>query len=286
MALRVLDQVWHPEAPSNADGSSVAPSTAVLLDGAVPSCSERVSSHGNDAIWLVRRFLDRFAEHLARVVPDDPRDVPALVESTRLALAREYDELCRQAGVVPAESPSACLAIAHDAGDTLELFNLGDLTTLVRGHDAALHKLGESAVRELDRQAIELLVREIAAGIEPHAARLARVRPILMQNRALRNQFAGYDLFEPSVSCSGRFERLSRPRGRVRDVLLMSDGFYRLVDTFGRYTDGTLFDAVERRGLAALLEELRALELDDAECTAYPRFKTHDDATALWLTLE
>ena len=67
------------------------------------------------------------------------------------------------------------------------------------------------------------------------------------------------------------------------DLLMMSDGFYRLVDTFERYTDATLFQAVEQRGLAALLQELRELERGDPECRRHLRFKTHDDATALRL---
>ena len=32
-------------------------------------------------------------------------------------------------------------------------------------------------------------------------------------------------------------------------------------------------------------EELRAIEQGDAACTRFPRFKTSDDATALWLRI-
>jgi len=64
--------------------------------------------------------------------------------------------------------------------------------------------------------------------------------------------------------------------------LLVSDGFYRLVDTFRVYPDApALLGAALERGLAALLAELRMLEDADPECIAYPRIKPKDDATVL-----
>jgi hypothetical protein len=291
MALRLLDRVWHPDAASNADWSSVTSKLVVLLDGAAPLVDEQVSAHANDAIWLVRRFVELLQAQFEECSREPSRarpntNIPALVEAARIEVAREYEELCGGAGFVPADTPFACLAIAHDGGDRLELFNMGDLTTFVRGHDGELLKLGASAVRELDRQAIERLGHELAAGIEPHAARLARIRPTLLANRARRNRLAGYDVLDVNASCLGRFEQIARPRGATRDLLLMSDGFYRLVDTFGRYGDRALLEAVERRGLGALLDELRELESADAECVAHPRFKRYDDATALWVAID
>jgi hypothetical protein len=87
---------------------------------------------------------------------------------------------------------------------------------------------------------------------------------------------------------AGGAERLEHRRfdaAEVRDLLMLSDGSYRLVDTLNRHTDSSLFEAVGQRGLAPLLAEMRELERDDLECTRYLRFKTHDDATALWLTV-
>jgi hypothetical protein len=292
MRLRIIERVWDPATSTNADWSSEIEGIVVLLDGAAPVAKERVSSYDNDTVWLVRRFPDHLAERLAAAraapgVPSAPVDIPALVESARASLAREYAELCRQAGFVPSETPFACLAIAHDAGARLELFNLGDQTTLVRGRDGdSLGKLGESTVRELDRQALDLLVNELRAGVEPHAARHARIRPTIVANRLLRNQLAGYDVLDINVSCRERFEHQSFERAATRDLLMMSDGFYRLVDTFGRYDDASLFQAADRNGLAALLAELRSIENDDPECRRHPRFKRHDDATALWLAVD
>jgi hypothetical protein len=106
---------------------------------------------------------------------------------------------------------------------------------------------------------------------------------MILAHRALRNRLPGYDVFDLDDGGASRFEHRAFGAGAVRDVLMMSDGFYRLVDTFEHYSDDTLFHAVEQRGLAALLQELREVEQNDLECVRHLRFKTHDDATALWL---
>ena len=280
--LRLQDHVWDPTSPTNADAFFIAKGTAVLLDGAAPRGSARVSSEADDTVWLVRRFVEEFATQGAARPSGDVR---ARVEAVRTTLRREYDALCRAAGGVPAERPFACLAIAELEGSTLQLFNMGDLTTLVRTRDGTLQRFGESAVRELDRRALDELGRLLAAGVEPHAARRERVGPTILAHRAQRNQLPGYDVLDLEAGGAQRLEQRVFAAPGVRDLLMMSDGFYRLVDTFQRYTDATLFQAVEQRGLGALLDELRELEQDDAECARHLRFKAHDDATALWLAV-
>jgi len=278
--LRRVDAVCHPDTAANADGWFSDEATAVLLDGATPQAAAPISSYVNDTVWLVRRFLE-----LWPALSRKGHGAAERAELVRLALRDEYAGLCEKAGARPEDAPFACLAIAHDTGERLELYNMGDLTLLLRGGDGTVRRFGESAVRELDQRAIAGLRRALAAGVAPHAERLRAIAAELAQNRMLRNVLPGYEVLEPGVSCLGRFQRSMSASHAERSLLMMSDGFYRLVDTFERYSDLTLFDAVERRGLASLLEELRAIEVGDEQCLRWPRFKTHDDASALWLEL-
>ena len=66
-------------------------------------------------------------------------------------------------------------------------------------------------------------------------------------------------------------------------ILLMTDGFYRLVSPYGRYTDAGLIEAVNAKGLGPLMQELRGLESNPADDAKLGRIKTSDDATALLL---
>ena len=61
----------------------------------------------------------------------------------------------------------------------------------------------------------------------------------------------------------------------------MTDGFYRLVSPYGRYTDAGLIEAASAKGLGALMSELRGMEASPEDDAKIGRFKTSDDATAL-----
>jgi hypothetical protein len=60
---------------------------------------------------------------------------------------------------------------------------------------------------------------------------------------------------------------------------VMTDGFYRLVDTYGLHTDASLLQACAGGGLEALLAELRQHE--DASGGAGLAVKQADDASAV-----
>lgn len=282
MTFRLLEQVWDPNSTLNADWFGSQPRTVLLLDGAAPQHPAPVSHMANDAVWLVRRFVEVFQAD-GDGDAGGSHTMVERVERARAQLQGEYRALCTVAGFVPAEAPFACLAIAHELGSDLEFLNMGDLTLLLRMVDGTVQRFGDSAVRELDRQALATLKREIDRGTSLHADRVANVWPQIQANRALRNVVEGYDVLDPDVSCAGRMQRLLVERSTVRSFLMLSDGFYRLVDTYQRYTELSLFEAVERRGLHGLLRELRSIEAGDAACVRYLRFKQCDDATALWI---
>ena len=66
---------------------------------------------------------------------------------------------------------------------------------------------------------------------------------------------------------------------QVRRAVLASDGATRLVDTFGELTWTQLLDLAATQGPEEVITRTRAAEAADAECTAFPRGKVHDDAT-------
>jgi hypothetical protein len=80
-----------------------------------------------------------------------------------------------------------------------------------------------------------------------------------------------------------RFEAQVRPG---EPIVLATDGFMRLVDVFEAYTDSTLHAELAAGRGADLMQELRERERSDLMAGAYPRVKTHDDATFLVIAAE
>jgi hypothetical protein len=63
-------------------------------------------------------------------------------------------------------------------------------------------------------------------------------------------------------------------------LLAMTDGFYRIVDTYDMHSVEELADLCLRKGLGPVLEELRDLETASAE-SASRSVKSADDASAV-----
>ena len=68
------------------------------------------------------------------------------------------------------------------------------------------------------------------------------------------------------------------------DILLMSDGFTRAVDTLNLYPSWTdLLRALKTEGGEHVIRKIRETEAADSKGQKYQRSSPHDDATLLWL---
>ena len=163
----------------------------------------------------------------------------------------------------------------------LDAFWFGDCAALLLRPGQAVQVIGEAFDKRLAEAAAA--VRLAAAhGITPAGAvNREAFLPALRASRARYNTEGGPWIFGPTRHCADHVRRasLNAPAGSV--VLLASDGFLALGTDYQRYDADALLAAAQGRGLAALLDELRAIEREDPEGVRYPRFKTSDDATAV-----
>ena len=181
--------------------------------------------------------------------------------------------------------PGASFAMMRLRPDGVELCSLGDCRIVHRDAEGAVRCFGTSNVTALDDRLVEEVVRLQAAEGLPHDEIWRRVLPMTRRHRGLKNLPEGYwtlDLTERGLDHI-EIERVPARDGAA--FLLLSDGFYRLVDVYGRYSYNTLLAAAEERGLALLYDELRAIEAADADCRRHPRLKPGDDATAVLVRL-
>ena len=201
-------------------------------------------------------------------------------------LVAALHDACAAAALMPLadtdlELPSASLAVAQLAGGEIELLMLGDCKLLLRQGDGRVEAFDQSSVAPFDAKVVEAL-RAIRAGGETALSKITpRLTPIVRENRLWKNRPGGYGVLTADPACVAFAETARRSASDVTHLLLATDGFYRLVDTYGMLTAGELMQAALERGLAPLYAELRRLEDADPECLAFPRLKARDDATAV-----
>ena len=182
--------------------------------------------------------------------------------------------------------PSCAITIVRFFEDVLECFVLGDCTIVI-DHLGKRQVLTDHRVSKFDKRAIRELNRiQVQEGIRFDQAR-RKVLPLLRKHRRLKNKQEGYWILE--------FDKRAIDFGRTTalhvqgptSLLLMSDGFSELSDTF-KVSDnvGELLPLTKRRGLANMYSRLRQLANADGECLQFPRLRKLDDASAILIDLE
>jgi hypothetical protein len=266
----------------NEDGGGSAAHLAWLLDGATGLPQERLLPGNTDAQWLVSEAC-AFFERLTDCSPAD-QHLCALSEflSSRFQAARlrapSPDRL--------AELPSASLAFAALEGQSLTIANIGDCRTLVRFPDGTTRQFGDSPVSALDAQLVTRLVElQRSDQNASYGALKAGLTSLIRRNRLLKNQPNGYGVLEPGDSWLQYVQYFAAEAAPGTHVLMLSDGFYRLVDHYHLHSDESLLAAAVKSGLKALAQRLRQVEDQDPDCRAHPRLKPRDDASALLLAV-
>jgi hypothetical protein len=283
MRLDVVDGLSVAGGDQNEDRFGSAHALAWVIDGATDVLPAPLTDGGSDAAW----FAGAMHAALGDIAADPP---PSLANLPALMAARLAPEFERAAGRPPrdrSEHPSAAAMIVRAHADgVIEYAGLGDCVLLVETADG-LVRVGVDEADAGDPWVAKALTGE-AAGSEDAPPRDPLTRddlwPRLRAQRARMNIAYGiFSITAPPTSMVRHGAMRCAPGDRL---ILASDGLTRLVDVFGRYDAAGLFAAAWGRGLAALVEELRALELDDAHCCRYPRAKISDDATGLLLRLK
>lgn len=250
----------------------------LMFDGA-SSVSDRhyLDASLGDPAWFVQQF--------ALALEQTATPAQAQADSIMLALQRLRDQHSSllQAAAMPTYAwPIAALTWlrVHANGEDCSIYALGDCKSFLLDAQDEVTDLDpyDNPQEGILKTAIEQLKQE---GLDEQA-RWARLLPMLRERRVAQNSSS-----QPSILClypQGRFAvREHKIKLATSDrVLLMTDGFYRLVDSYHLYDDQGLMQACANIGLEAMMQELRAHEAGKAGGMTV---KKADDATVAMLSL-
>jgi len=251
----------------------------VVLDGASSVAQQNyIDQDAGDVNWFVRRFGTDFGAALAGNGSQEQL-VRRAVDATRAV----FEE--RTAGqAVPVYAwPIAALTwiriLPGRGAPELILYCLGDCKSLLLRPDGSVQDLDPyvNPQEAVLAEAIAALARE---GVSDPCARRARLLPMLRRRREEQNTDP-----HPQSLCLAPAGPFAARRYSVRAVpgsvlLVMTDGFYRLVDPYGLHTGASLAQACVRDGLDAMLAALRAHEAAAGAGTGMA-VKQADDASAV-----
>ncbi|VXB75346.1 protein phosphatase 2C domain-containing protein [Massilia sp. 9I] len=282
MQIELVSSGAKPHHNEDWAGSFQAPERLdlVIIDGGT-SVADRdyIDPENGDVVWFVTSFAAALGARIDAGL-DQQSAVHAAVESVYAAFQ------ARSAGQdVPVYAwPIAALtwirASKVGQGSRLELYCLGDCKALMRTPDGKVHDL-DPFVNPQEGILRAEIARLQAEAVSDPVARQARLLPMLRARREFQNTTVDTNslCLRPNGPFGARTFAFNAPAGSA--VLAMTDGFYRLVDTYGLHTPESLFALCVERGLQEALDELRAFEA--VQATASKSVKRADDASAiLW----
>lgn len=281
MPFTILDALSIPGNPAKPNDDALAhfERAAVVFDGAT-GLGEPLLPGDSDAAWIARFGANRLMAHLKEGAAAQVALKSALEDAER-----SFNGLARRKPEETYEIPFASMMLAVESAAGFDALWFGDCAALVKRDREDAFIVGEA----FDKKSAE---RDGAArlaaktGLAPAAGvNRPEILPALRRARNRLNTDGGSWTFgpDPRAAEHAGFARVAAHAGT--HVLIGSDGFLALVSEYAAYDVEGLVAAARSKGLAALGQELRAIEEGDPEGHAYPRFKKSDDATALLLKI-
>jgi serine/threonine protein phosphatase PrpC len=281
MRLELIDSLTLPGDPAkpNEDSFALSPVAACVFDGAT-GLGDRLMPGPSDAQWIAQFGARRFRAHAEA----DEGAIRDWLRASAADAEKSFKALRLRPPVENYEIAYASAIMVAPDDEAMSFLWFGDCAALLRADDGAFRLFGETMNRkESERARVERLVKPGRPG--PAAAGVREeFLPVLRASRNYVNTAEEW-LFAPDAACADHAKEARTSVAPDSLLLLASDGFLALASDYERYTPETLFDAAQTRGLAALGEELRAVETGDPDGTRFPRFKRSDDATAILLAV-
>ena len=248
---------------------------ALILDGASPLAPE--------ANYKTHQFVKDFTEIFIRSRDIDTRCLKALIEEALETLSKQI-ELKN-----PNKSPSASALITrmNHTKNELELVQVGDCKAYLfntNNHELPSPVFAKSKIEQLDDIALNSQAAYIEMGFSANQARTL-INSLLKNHRGLMNSEQGYASLTLASSCTNliEYQSILLNSDNTYRLLLATDGFYK---GFEDYERNTLMSIMNQSiSLEDALNRYRNIESKDYNLEAYPRFKTHDDASAVLIEI-
>lgn len=265
-----------PHRDKNDDIAGFEGDTYWLMDGSTQLVAP---DHGLDATWHVNR-LDRAFRDILKSVPDI--ELHLLARAAIDVVAAEFFERTGLTIDAPQHlRPFSTLLLCRInlVRTRLEYLIICDSVLVV------VHSESEKAIIGYHTNTLEPIyaVLRQSHGFESKLFK-ETMDGLYRQEADIINKPNGFDVVGQD---SAVVERALTGHIDLRPdshILLMSDGFTRILDTLHLYSSWrSVLEALKGKGPAQIFQDLRAVEAKDAQGTNYPRSSRHDDATLLWI---
>ena len=246
----------------------------IVLDGSTGLRKKSLEDGANIARWYVTRFKDAIDSYINESIT-----LCKIVTKCMERVEKEFKKV-HSAKVDKVDLPSASVTIIRIHNNKLELFSLGDCTTVIKSKEGKIVTVYDDTVTRLDNKVIEemIAIRE-KKGIDIVAAR-EEVNNLLIENRYKKNTREGYWIlgFDKEAVNHAFYNEFDLEK--IDKVYMMSDGMAEYYENLKLvYSIDEFINEVDKEGAEFLYKQMRQIQEDDKLCNKYPRIKPKDDVS-------
>ncbi len=249
---------------------------AIILDGSTGLRKKHLDNVDNLAKWYVTNFIQVISKYISK---------DASLYEVVITCIDEVKNLLKKIHPYKIEKidlPSASISIIRLNNNRLEVFSLGDCTTIIKYKTAEIITVYDNTVTKLDNEVIEEMINlRKRKGINIIDTRNL-VNELLIKNRYKKNTENGYWIlgFEKEAVKHAYYKEFDLEK--IDKVYMMSDGMAEYYEELGIVSSVNEFiDELDTKGVDTLYREMRKVQEEDNLCNKYPRIKPKDDASLI-----
>ncbi|WP_158560353.1 protein phosphatase 2C domain-containing protein [Paenibacillus contaminans] len=255
-----------------------------VIDGATsltPFRGPNNETGGYMASHSIKAYLEALGEE---------RDGPLRLEQAVLEANDGLREQMKSFGIDTADKQavwSAGIAAVRVLEKHIDYVQAGDCMIYALYKDGSVRTVTRDQVGHIDAKTKLLLIEGIQQGITSQAELRKLVTPAILANKQTMNTFDGYSVMSGESALADHLEYGRINRIQLEALLLITDGLFPLQAQLDDLFDPqALVAEIRERTLQGYAQALLDQEASDSECQRYPRFKTSDDKTAVWIRFD
>lgn len=277
----------NPEKSKNEDMLGSVGNFFWVLDGATPLSQEKYLDAESDAAWFVQTLNQSMITSITKqeTIHDAQAGSEISCVMHRALSACKEDILAiypNYLSLPKADQVSASGVFIRIGELYLEYFILSDCYLACQQRGQIQCFVDERLGRWDAISQNEIKKRQAVTGCS-HQEAFQYMLPLLRQHRSLMNTEEGYWSFSVDAQGIGNALTGRLPLLAPTKILLCSDGFARIFETFQIFTIEQILEGHVR--LETAVRCLREAEKQDAACMRFPRVKTYDDVTAILISV-
>lgn len=281
MAINIDKYISAPGGDINEDCISFGESFGLLLDGSTGLRKGIIPGEKSDAKWFVESFKDIILRGIRKKEP-----LNDIVKSGISEMKRKLKAL-GLSNIDKVDKPSASMVLIREADDMLEIFSLGDCTTLIEKIDGNIIRIYDDSVSKLDKVVLEKMIK---ISNEKHisvSSEKGYVSEDLIRNRYKKNTKDGYWIlgFNEGAVDYAYYEKLQLKE--IKSICFFTDGFGDFYESMNLAEDySSFYNILKETDINEMYNMLREKQQDDNDCSKHPRLKVKDDASILFFRVK